>query len=177
MEKEYKVLAKDLDFSVCPKCQSKVEKVSGCNHMTCPICTYEWCWLCGGTYSPGHFEALNPLGCPGLMGGSNSRKKWSKSKIYLYRIGMFLLGIVALALLPLWLVLGAIFLPQTLYEGYDHSRWTVVRNRILIFIASVALSPVTISCALILAVVPGSCLLIIEVIKECKRKAERRRRV
>lgn len=41
--------------------------------MTCEICTYEWCWLCGGTYHDGHFEPLNPFGCPGLMDGKREK--------------------------------------------------------------------------------------------------------
>ena len=34
----------------CPKCQAPGEKVSGCDHMTCPRCKHEYCWKCFADY-------------------------------------------------------------------------------------------------------------------------------
>lgn len=34
----------------CPKCSSPFEKTTGCQHMTCPVCEHEWCWVCGFPY-------------------------------------------------------------------------------------------------------------------------------
>lgn len=34
----------------CPSCAVKIEKVGGCNHMSCP-CGVHWCWVCSGIYS------------------------------------------------------------------------------------------------------------------------------
>ncbi|XP_076228155.1 E3 ubiquitin-protein ligase RNF14-like isoform X2 [Nomia melanderi] len=38
----YKVSAKP-----CPNCQTMIEKIDGCNKMTCMYCKANFCWLCG----------------------------------------------------------------------------------------------------------------------------------
>jgi IBR domain, a half RING-finger domain len=40
----------------CPQCRTAIEKNLGCNHMTCKKCSYQWCWLCNATYTPGHYQ-------------------------------------------------------------------------------------------------------------------------
>ena len=40
----------------CPKCGIITEKTSGCNHIICSKCNYEWCWLCNGKYINGHYN-------------------------------------------------------------------------------------------------------------------------
>ena len=30
----------------CPECGAAVDKIDGCNHMTCSACKFEFCWLC-----------------------------------------------------------------------------------------------------------------------------------
>lgn len=42
------------DARRCPKCSSMIERVSGCNHMTCR-CGHEFCWLCSKAYTSTHF--------------------------------------------------------------------------------------------------------------------------
>jgi hypothetical protein len=39
----------------CPRCRVWTEKNEGCNHMTCKICQYSWCWLCEQECSPDHY--------------------------------------------------------------------------------------------------------------------------
>ena len=41
----------------CPNCLCIIEKNGGCNHMTCQHCKYQWCWICGGKYTIGHYSS------------------------------------------------------------------------------------------------------------------------
>jgi len=48
----------------CPRCGAYIKKDSGCNHMICPICKYEFCWLCLKASLPNHY---NVGSCAGLQ--------------------------------------------------------------------------------------------------------------
>jgi hypothetical protein len=50
-------------------CKSRITKIAneGCNHMTCPKCKYQWCWLCGATFKEDHFDKWNLFGCRDLQ--------------------------------------------------------------------------------------------------------------
>ncbi len=41
----------------CPQCHAPIQKDSGCNHMKCGLCKYNFCWICMGEYAAGHFSA------------------------------------------------------------------------------------------------------------------------
>lgn len=95
--------------------------------MTCSICHFEWCWLCGSDYSTAHFSALNPFGCPGLQ--DRPRDDWGKCKILLLRIGLLVLFIIGIpVILPIAMIacgpalLGNIFwnciYPDTLCKKF-----------------------------------------------------------
>ena len=71
-DKEFKKWAKG-NTKPCPQCKAVIQKNSGCNHMTCYKCKYEFCWLCMGKYSSRHFDVYNVLGCPGLQSGEIGR--------------------------------------------------------------------------------------------------------
>lgn len=34
----------------CPRCKYGIQKISGCDHMTCRNCYYEFCWNCNAPY-------------------------------------------------------------------------------------------------------------------------------
>ncbi len=51
--KEY---AQNYFVKKCPYCGIIIEKQSGCNHITCSKCGYQWCWLCNNEYSQNHFK-------------------------------------------------------------------------------------------------------------------------
>jgi E3 ubiquitin-protein ligase RNF19A len=42
----------------CPTCKYRLVKDSGCNHMSCPFCRHEWCYICGADYNYDHYNGL-----------------------------------------------------------------------------------------------------------------------
>lgn len=103
----------------CPQCKTMIEKMAGCNHMTCSNCKFEFCWLCGGKYSSNHFDVFNVLGCPGMQSGS---KQFGVAR----RIGMRALigtGIVLGGIIGTALALPAVVVAGPIYGGYKlHQR-------------------------------------------------------
>ena len=57
LEKDFLKWKKNKIIKKCPRCQIFTEKNEGCNHMTCTSCKYQWCWLCLGPYSYGHYNS------------------------------------------------------------------------------------------------------------------------
>ncbi|CAI2375434.1 unnamed protein product [Moneuplotes crassus] len=43
----------------CPKCKTNIQKITGCNHMTCSVCLHQFCWSCGGDYHPSHYSTFS----------------------------------------------------------------------------------------------------------------------
>merc|ERR1712154_462857 len=71
---------KNYDVQFCPKCFARIEKLSGCNHMKCSYCKYEFCWLCRKEFKKGHYDPSNILfGCPG---GENATKRPDKCSAF-----------------------------------------------------------------------------------------------
>ena len=80
IDRQYKAWAKEQNVQRCPKCSIPIQKDEGCNHMTCRMCYYQWCWVCGMKYSYSHYDS-SFFGCPGLQFISNSN--WGYGKICL----------------------------------------------------------------------------------------------
>lgn len=95
-----------------------VEKISGCNHMTCSVCSYEWCWLCGSTYSSVHFSPINPFGCAGMQ--NTNFTSFGRCKVLVLRILTFLGFLV---LFPIVAVLAIIGVGPVLLVTWTNSKF------------------------------------------------------
>ena len=90
----------DLKISYCPKCRTRVEKAEGCNHMTCYYCQFQWCWICGGTYTDDHYVPMNPFGC--------GNQQYAEKKVWYIQIwiqlGWLLLSLIMIPLFIAFIV-------------------------------------------------------------------------
>lgn len=96
-DSSYATWALGKDIQHCPMCRRRIEKEDGCNHMQCPGCAYQWCWLCRGRYTDMHYSPLNPFGCPGLQSAEHTLARWPWYKRWLLRL--FVLFLFPLVLL------------------------------------------------------------------------------
>ncbi|EEU44556.1 uncharacterized protein NECHADRAFT_96471 [Fusarium vanettenii 77-13-4] len=49
----FEKLKKEVGIKDCPECKTPLEKISGCNHITCVGCKAHMCWVCMMTFSSG----------------------------------------------------------------------------------------------------------------------------
>lgn len=49
----FEKLKKEAGIKDCPKCKTPLEKISGCNHITCVGCKAHMCWVCMMTFRSG----------------------------------------------------------------------------------------------------------------------------
>ena len=117
IDKDFKKWKRNKIVKKCPKCKFWTEKNSGCNHMTCPECKYEWCWLCGAKCDVGHFKMGG--GCYGLQFTNRDCYNYCillygyKFSIWLYQALMLIFYIPALMI-----VYGLSFSDNEFIEKY-----------------------------------------------------------
>ncbi len=78
----------------CPKCDSRIEKNQGCNHMHCKLCHHDFCWMCmqpwsdhdqttGGYYKCNRFDPNKPDG--DKEGSANKAKRELDRYLHYYQ--------------------------------------------------------------------------------------------
>ena len=162
MNSEFKRYVDKVQAKECPKCRSKIEKYEGCNHMTCPRCHYQFCWICLGEYSLRHFQWYNILGCPNMQYSEDlppSTCAWlfKCSRFMLYLLIFLLAAVVSLAIFPIFVIVIAIYSPYSMfYHKWQPNDLDVCDGCIyatVFTIGVIILLPIEI----ILAIIPGSC--------------------
>eukprot|EP01087_Luapelamoeba_hula_P017506 TRINITY_DN5527_c0_g1_i1.p1 TRINITY_DN5527_c0_g1~~TRINITY_DN5527_c0_g1_i1.p1 ORF type:complete len:521 (-),score=79.55 TRINITY_DN5527_c0_g1_i1:6-1568(-) len=83
----------------CPQCHAPIQKNSGCNHMTCVSCKYNFCWVCMGYFEG--YDHFSKGKCKGLQYHNSN---WSKAGMY---AGIGAGGVAAVGIgIPIGLVVG-----------------------------------------------------------------------
>jgi len=59
VDPEFEAYAAANNLKMCLMCKTVISRVEGCLHITCSVCDYDWCWLCGREYNDLH-EAKCP---------------------------------------------------------------------------------------------------------------------
>ena len=108
------------DVRLCPQCGIEIQKLDGCNHMTCSKCKYQFCWICGGKYSNNHYN--NPLSPCFRMQYSKSNSLFARNCFLriLKIIGcilLFFIGIGLVLCLPGMIMIGFVFY-MTVNHGF-----------------------------------------------------------
>jgi E3 ubiquitin-protein ligase RNF19A len=121
-----------------------------CNHMICPMCSADFCWLCLKEISDLHY--LSPTGCT-FWG----KKPWSKKKKLLWQVGTLIGAPIGIALIAGLAVPGIIcgvpiFVGRKVYQRFAASSRT---RRRLLTIAGVSGSLVVSPVLAVLAVGVG----------------------
>ena len=149
----------------CPKCNTRIEKNEGCNHMHCTRCKFDFCWLCNREYKPGHYEWYNLLGCPLMMYTRLNNSKFHSTILCLKKTALIfglMLGIIIVAgliagLLPLVFVVFGMSVPVLFYIKICEPKKDCkgIFIGVLIFIFGLPLIPFI----LLLMIAPGLCIL------------------
>lgn len=90
LDPEFEIYAAENDLKFCIMCKTIVIRVEGCTHITCPVCDYEWCWLCGREHKDDHAlkcpRKWAPLPPAIIMKESNNKVKDTRPKLQRFMI-------------------------------------------------------------------------------------------
>ncbi|KAL3892345.1 hypothetical protein ACJMK2_004558 [Sinanodonta woodiana] len=131
------------DIKPCPRCSAFIMKMNdgSCNHMTCPVCGAEFCWLCMKEISDLHY--LSPSGCT-FWG----KKPWSRKKKILWQLGTLVGAPVGITLMagiavPAMIIGIPVWVGRKLHSRYEtaskHKRNLAITGGV---VASILVSPI-----------------------------------
>ena len=151
MDRQLDSWAKANRVKFCPNCHRRVEKMSGCDHMTCVKCRYDWCWKCGQEYTPAHDD---------ICVVSKSRKR---NPPWVYILAL----IFAPALLPFALILLVLYYVEELMVDLEHREdqqrmYRFLKSRWISYPVLIILSIVVTPLAFGVVILFGGCFVILE---------------
>lgn len=162
LDNEFKIYSKNVLVKFCPKCQSRIEKNGGCNHMHCTRCNYDFCWICRRKYTnPNHYVWYNIFGCPKMQYqqfGTKTNMMFQCIKCFLQILAIIFiipLSVLALCLLIILIILGAsVTLPYLYCVYYEPKTKKQIALGVIIGIIGLILLPLV----LIGIIFPGTCV-------------------
>ena len=138
------------NVSFCPMCKTRIERIRGCNHMTCGFCLYEFCWIChrGATADSDHWNEYSLTGC-GVGQLDERTSRYDLDKLRSRKCGRIFLFIMCFPFICI--VWVPIFLSTIFLDHTDNrlTNWLRVPLCILIFIIGIPLGALAIPFALI----------------------------
>ena len=121
LDEQFMDWASEHNVARCPKCNVRIEKNEGCNHMTC-FCGYQWCWLCKGQYNQYHYKDWNVFGCANMQ----FTVGWSKCKVISYYVFLILVVFPLFMLMcPLVYMVKGWMNPDGNYDNWFASLWII----------------------------------------------------
>ena len=152
MDKTYSMsrYSRKKNVSFCPMCKTRIERIKGCNHMTCAFCLYEFCWIChrGATADSDHWNEYSLTGC-GVGQLDERTSRYDLDKLRSRKCGKIFLFIMCFPFICI--VWVPIFLSTYFLDHTDKRLTNLIRVPlcILIFIIGIPLGALAIPFALL----------------------------
>ena len=97
IDPEFEIYAKENGIKFCMMCKTIVSREGGCAQITCSVCDYQWCWVCGRSYETIHIctGEWNPVPPSLVLNDGASIKAflkriWNESSVFKL-IGLFII--------------------------------------------------------------------------------------
>ena len=161
MNNTFKAYIKKVKVKECPKCKVKFEKNSGCNHMTCTRCNFEFCWRCLQKMTPKHYMWFNLFGCPNVDSEQNIMSSFKNKFLLiiivfsLILIGVPLVLVIALILSPFWIGFTIFFVYDWTFEWIQRKFKT---KSLFVYVIAFIIITIVLPIPVILLICPGSCI-------------------
>jgi len=100
----------------CAQCGMDIQKDSGCNHMKCTTCGYEFCWICMEQFTPDHY--INGS-CAGLQFTAHPTAKKRLRKLKRLVIGTLIVIIaIPIVIIVAGVVVIVLIISVPIYLAY-----------------------------------------------------------
>ena len=128
-EEKWNKYKNDNNIKNCPSCGIEISKNGGCNHIHC-TCGYDFCWLCGGSFTQDHYSDLFSS-CYGKQFDEDNidindyNNNWDHCRNCLFVLK--LIGIILLCIV-LMSIAGFVYIGYMLCIYHRHEMYLNIKN-------------------------------------------------